>query len=325
MTKPKQLQLFTPPPPTPEHFWKKLFSPMLAYNKEFDLKDVRLPCYVSEKIDGIRCIIHDGGIPRTRDNKMIPNDFIRNTITAAKLPAGFDGEIVTLRVDRTRKNFHSIQSDVMSTDGEPDFEYLVFDFVNEHYHTASFDSRIQLAFDWFRNNNCYNPPFSLVKYPWFKLLCPEWCETDKQFNDAVEVYISTFKDKYEGCIIRSAHGKYKFGRSTFNEQYLLKVTPWRRDEAIIVGTEEEMINDNTATYEKSNLRPANSLGALVVKWEGCQETFRIGSGFTREERNQLWDTRNSIVGKKVTFKYKPYGTKDAPRTPIFVGIRLERE
>jgi DNA ligase 1 len=309
-----KLQLTPTKPLTPAEFWIKKFKPMLAYNKEFDLRDVRLPCYVSEKIDGIRCIIHEGGIPRTRDNKPIPNDYIRNTIIKAGLPAGFDGEIVTLRVDRTRKSFHGIQSDVMSEDGEPTFEYHVFDYApNLPTCNLPFDARLftleLLAKD------IKSIPLYVVEQ--------NHCLTDLDFDRCVEQYVDNFNDKYEGYMIRSTTGKYKFGRSTLSEQYLLKVTPWRRTEATIVGFEEELINDDTSTQQKHNLRPANSLGALVCKWEGCQETFRIGSGFTREERAEIWDRRQFYFNKQVTFKYKPYGTKDKPRTPIFVGVRLE--
>lgn len=308
----KQLQLPISQPPSREVFWKKIFKKaMKPWNKPYDHKKVRLPVYISEKIDGIRCTLHGEGKPRTYDKKLIPNNYIRNTIEKSFLPAGLDGEIVTLRIDRSRKTFHGIQSDVMTTDGEPDFEYHVFDYINETTYKLPYIDRLGLLAQ------------VLALYGELK-----WLESVEQYMvhdaDYYNLLIEEFsKETYEGCIIRSIQGKYKFGRSTFNEQYLLRHTLWLRAEAIIVGTEEEMINDDTRSYEKSNLRPANSLGALLVKWEGCQKTFRIGSGFTREERNTLWDTRTSIVGKKATFKYKPYGTKDVPRTPIFVGIRLE--
>ena len=309
-----KLQLAPTKPLTPTEFWNKKFKPMLAYNKEFDLKDVRLPCYVSEKIDGIRCIIHEGGIPRTRDNKPVPNDYIRNTIIKAGLPAGFDGEIVTLRVDGTRKTFHGIQSDVMSEDGEPRFEYHVFDYA-PNLATCNLPFHLRLEKLEFLSKAIQGISLYVVEQ--------YICITDSDFNHCAEYYVNSHEERYEGYMIRSTTGKYKFGRSTLSEQYLLKVTPWRRTEATIVGFEEELINDDTSTCKKENLRPANSLGALVCKWEGCQETFNIGSGFTREERAEIWDRRDFYLNKQVTFKYKPYGTKDKPRTPIFVGVRLE--
>jgi len=314
MTTQLKLQLTPTKPLTPAEFWNKKFKPMLAYNKEFDLRDVRLPCYVSEKIDGIRCIIHEGGIPRTRDNKMIPNHWIRNQIIKAQLPAGFDGEIITLRVDRTRKTFHGIQSDVMSEDGEPAFEYHVFDYAPD-MPTCNLAFEYRLEKLELLAKDIKSIPLYVVEQ--FLAI------TEEDFEFCSARYINNYEDKYEGYMIRSTTGKYKFGRSTLTEQYLLKVTPWRRTEATIVGFEEELINDDTSCTKKENLRPANSLGALVCKWEGCTETFNIGSGFTREERAEIWDRRDFYLKKQVTFKYKPYGTKDKPRTPIFVGVRLE--
>lgn len=309
MTTQLKLQLTPTKPLTPTEFWNKKFKPMLAYNKEFYLKDVRLPCYVSEKIDGIRCIIHEGGIPRTRDNKPIPNAHIRNTIIKAGLPAGFDGELITFDKE-TRNNFHKIQSEVMSEEGEPDFSYCVFDFAAPEWYKRPFIDRhgwLDTLTDIYYQN-------------WLIYVEVSYCHDLKGLEESVGYHTETG----EGAIIRDIQGKYKFGRSTDTEQYLLKVTPWRRTEATIVGFEEELINDDTSTCKKENLRPANSLGALVCKWEGCTETFNIGSGFTREERAEIWDRRNFYLNKQVTFKYKPYGTKDKPRTPIFVGVRLEQ-
>jgi DNA ligase 1 len=307
MTTQLKLQLAPTKPLTPAEFWNKKFKPMLAYNKEFDLRDVRLPCYVSEKIDGIRCIIHEGGIPRTRDNKPIPNDYIRNTIIKAGLPAGFDGEIITLDDLYKRNTFHKIQSEVMSENGEPYFEYHVF------YYKMDYHKRQALLQQDVWENRDHDD--------WLKLVEQQFCPSITELS--LHVSLHTDSNYREGAIIRSATGPYKFGRSTLSEQYLLKVTPWRRTEATIVGFEEELINDDTSTQQKHNLRPANSLGALVCKWEGCRETFKIGSGFTREERAEIWDRRQFYLNKQVTFKYKPYGTRDKPRTPIFVGVRLE--
>lgn len=304
-----QLKLPISQPPSREVFWKKMFSPMLAWNKEFALEDVKLPVYVSEKIDGIRCIIHDGGIPRTRDNKPIPNDYIRNTIRQANLPAGFDGELITINKDGSRKTFHEIQSDIMSTDGEPKFQYLVFDYVtHENYKFPFYVRQTEIVFY-----------VGIIDLAWLYPVRPIEVESLSMLQELCD------NNSYlgEGSILRSPDGKYKFGRSTFNEQLLLKVTPWRRDEAICYGVEEEMINDDPRTKCKANLRPAGTLGKLVVGYSAGGKKFRIGSGFTRELKNELWDNRKALIGKTITFKYKPYGTKDVPRTPIFVGIRLE--
>jgi DNA ligase-1 len=61
------------------------------------------------------------------------------------------------------------------------------------------------------------------------------------------------------------------------------------------------------------------LGGLVTKWRGKE--LRIGSGFGAEQRQNMWDARDILIGRLVTFKYQPHGMKDVPRLPIFVGLR----
>jgi DNA ligase 1 len=308
----KQLQLFTPPPLTSEQFWKTKFSPMLGYNKDFDQKLVTLPVFVSEKIDGIRCIIEDGSLPRTREEKLIPNDHIRNELTKAKLPVGLDGELITVRRDGTRQSFYNIYSDVMSEAGYPRFEYHVFDWVTEKTYKLPFAMRLRKLEEWFYESANHIPP-------WLYTVEQEFCATDREYQDATENWLAN-PEEHEGCVLRSPDGPYKFGRSTFDEQYMLKLVPWKYDTATITQFEEEMINDDTSCKKKENYRPANQLGALWAKWSQNAVEFKIGSGFDKETKGLLWDIKETLVGKTVKFKYKPYGTKYKPRTPIFVAI-----
>ena len=68
-----------------------------------------------------------------------------------------------------------------------------------------------------------------------------------------------------------------------------------------------------------------TLGALLCK--GLPGTpfagvgIRIGSGFTKAERQELWDNRAHLKGDLAKFKYFPLGSKDGPRFPVFLGIR----
>lgn len=49
--------------------------------------------------------------------------------------------------------------------------------------------------------------------------------------------------------------------------------------------------------------------------------FEVGTGFTLAERDRFWRERESLVGKFVTYKFFPTGSKDRPRHPVFISFR----
>jgi DNA ligase-1 len=49
--------------------------------------------------------------------------------------------------------------------------------------------------------------------------------------------------------------------------------------------------------------------------------FSIGTGFTLAQREALWQAREDLLGRIVSYKYFPSGSKEKPRHPIFVSFR----
>ena len=107
----------------------------------------------------------------------------------------------------------------------------------------------------------------------------------------------------------------------------------KSDEAEIIGFTERQHNGNEPTINelgrtkrsshKENLTGRNDLGALIVRFGDIE--FNIGTGFTDDERNEIWANRDKYLGKIVKFKYFPIGMKDAPRHPVYEGVRDERD
>ena len=100
----------------------KQIKPLLAC--EVPLEQVRLPVYVSTKLDGIRCVIIDG-VAYSRSLKPIRNKFIQSIIGNEKYN-GFDGELVVGNI-YDKDVFQKTTSGVMSEQGEPNFVFYVFD------------------------------------------------------------------------------------------------------------------------------------------------------------------------------------------------------
>ena len=116
---------------------------------------------------------------------------------------------------------------------------------------------------------------------------------------------------YEGIILRTPEGKYKCGRCTLREGIMVKLKRFVDSEAIITGTEELVRKGHHA---------GGTLGSIIAT-DDSGTTFRIGTGYTADQRLALWANRNVIIGK--TVKYKHSHGKSRPRNSVFIGIRHE--
>jgi DNA ligase-1 len=206
----------------------------------------------------------------------------------------------------------------MSRTGEPVFEYQVFDW----YSSRPYAKRVNEMADYWETST-FREPHQKVK-----LILPEWMDD----VEALEYYeADCLEGGYEGVMVRTANSPYKFGRSTEKEGYLLKIKRFVDGDAVIIGTEEKMHNDNPAEQDelgrtkrsshKANQIPMNTLGALLVEDTVTKVQFRIGTGFDDETRKMLWGLRLTILGKIVKYKSQSVGVKVAPRFPVYLGMR----
>lgn len=288
---------------------KLLTQPMLATSEIPNIyEDVEYPCLIQPKFDGIRCIAINGAA-YSRKMKLIPNQFIQKFFSDNNLH-GLDGELMI------HGDFNKVQSAVMSEDGEPNFYYAVYDYWDS-------DQPYKVRAGIYVNKVlAIRQPERVKNTQSILVSSPESVETELQF----------FIDNgYEGAMLRKLDGKYKQGRSTFKEGYLLKLKRFFDDEAVVIGFEEKMTNTNIKEVDergyskrsskKEGLVPANTLGSLQVDWNGV--IFNIGSGFNDEQRQDIWDNRDKYVGKLVTFKYQELSGYNVPRFPTFKNFRWE--
>jgi len=62
-----------------------------------------------------------------------------------------------------------------------------------------------------------------------------------------------------------------------------------------------------------------------VPWKDREFAIGTGEGLTQLLRQQIWDAKETYLGKIVTYKYQPHGVKDLPRLPIWKGFRDKRD
>lgn len=280
------------------------------------------PLIASPKLDGVRCITMDWVsegrcVPVSRNLKRIRNQHIFDSISQS-CPPGLDGELII--GDLPGVSFSDSISSISKFDWTPDFRYCLFDYLSTFK-----DPR------WYKGvMTRFEERLAQLK----ELKLPDWCivisqtlvRTPKEFMALHDKYV---EQGYEGICARTPHSPYKFGRSTLKECWLLKFKTFIDTEAVVVGFEELQHNSNAfddkeavnkrRTSHQAGMVPMGTLGALRVK-KGEIE-FGIGTGFDSVMRQQIWDHRDQYLGKTVKFKHQPFGAKDKPRMPVFLGFR----
>lgn len=290
-------------------------KPLLAAKKPV-FENIKFPVLATPKIDGIRCLVVDGRAV-SRSFKPIPNHHIRNWIEN-NCPSGFDGEIIC------GDTFNDVQSQVMTKLGSPKFTYLVFDYVKDSL-IKPYSERLE---DLKEISNIETPEGSGTLN-----LIPE---VIYNLEDLKLIMSRHLEEGYEGTMIRCPGSPYKCGRASLREGYLTAIKYFEDGEAEVVGFEELLHNENIkekdafGNSERStkleNMKPGNTLGALIVNSKEFGE-FKIGTGqgLTSELRKEIWDNQEKYLGKLAHFRYQPHGVKDKPRIPVWHGFRSQED
>jgi DNA ligase-1 len=124
----------------------------------------------------------------------------------------------------------------------------------------------------------------------------------RQFN------IETLAAGYEGIMIKDPDAPYETKRTSA----WLKIKPVITVDLVIIGMEE-----GTGKY-------AGMLGALVCEGEDAGKKIRtnVGSGITDEQRKEMWEKREELIGEIVEIKADTI-TKDRTDDEFF-SLRFPR-
>ena len=172
-------------------------KPMLAVKA--DLSKLKYPLLASPKLDGIRCVVKDGQLV-SRSLKPIRNLHCQELFSHLE---GFDGELI-VGSPTAKDVFQKTTSGVMSSKGEPDVKFYVFD---NWKRTGGYSSDL---ISYSTNNT--------VVYVESKIV--------NSLEELEEVYKEFLDEGYEGVMLRDPEAPYKFGRSTVKSQNLLKHKPF---------------------------------------------------------------------------------------------------
>lgn len=292
----------------------KPFKPMLAGKAV--LEKLVYPVYATPKLDGIRAMITEDGV-MSRNWELIPSKMVQREY-GRKQFIGLDGELIygsPVAPDVYRKT--------MSACSTADSDRLVTFYAFDRWNapTLGYAERLKKSWD------------ASIQFVEYKL-----CKNEDQLLAEEE---RRLEEGYEGLILRSPNGLYKYGRSTSREGGMLKFKRFVDSEAVVLEVLEEMENQNEKelnvfgrtkrSSHKENKVGKGRMGKLVVRDLKTDIVSKVGTGFDDKERAWFWKHRRDIEkrGKGLTrslaciikYKYFPIGVKDKPRHPVYLGIR----
>jgi DNA ligase-1 len=315
----------------------------------------------SAKLDGIRAVIRDGRV-WTRKLEPLPNLHVQRMLGHTMLD-GLDGELI-VGPSYADNVFHTTQSAVMTVPGEPEFTFYVFDYWNGAALTTPYAERYWHLASGFSLGGIFHG------HPNMQLLQQVLVNDMDALTDMQDDYLER---GYEGLILRNPAGVYKYGRSTDNRNgatnaksgkplqpwVMMKLKRFASGEAVVIGVEELMRNTNELeenalglakrSTNAEGLEPTGLMGSLRVQDCVTKVEFGIGTGYSLQERAQIWadhtgqptqysyieagepktftatPTGRPMLGRFWRYKHFEVGVKDAPRFPVSLGERDARD
>lgn len=280
------------------------FKVMLAPNKLPIITNINYPCYIQPKIDGFRNL-YKNGVFYSRKGKSFGNKNLTSYFSSLVNITDYvlDGELYC-----DGEDFNTVQS-ILSTHDAPlpsNLKFIVFDCIpvkdwekqicNKPYDKRLKDLREVLA--------------SVADY---KKIIDIPNDEIQTANQAVEYYKNYLTKGYEGAIIRSINGLYRWKRVTVNSGEILKLKPFKTLDLQITSF---LPGEKGSKYE-------NTLGSIIVSnSDGISSS--VGSGFTDDNREEIWKNQGEYIGKTVEIQYIEITKEKSLRHPTFKRFRNDK-
>lgn len=271
---------------------------------------------LTQKLNGVRCTYYKGKLYARSGEEYKGLDHIveeLNNICACCGDFVFDGEL-TLSDDVKAANGYSdneafrVSTGIINSDAEQktEIQYTIFDvvavpeFESPNLETRKMSYRIrrgQLNYISESFNNNY-----------VNILPVLYQGTDQS---VIPVLLDQMvKEDKEGLIL-NLDVPYQRKR----HRGILKIKRFYTMDLPIIGIEE------------GEGRLKDTLGAVIVDFKGNE--VRVGSGFNDEQRTEIWNSREEIIGTLCEVKYKEISSdkktgKESLQFPIFVSLRRDK-
>lgn len=283
---------------------KKFFQPMLAA-KYFGLPQKKRDelfkdkVYIQPKLDGIRCIVTKDGMFSRHGKEILSAPHIRRSLEPIfeKYPdLIFDGELYNHDLNADFNKIISLARKTRPTpedlkESEQFIQYWIYDLPS--CPGTFWERNWELASVWI--------PFSKELNRYCVCVETHLVTSDEEVQHRLEYYLD---HGYEGAIVR-LNKLYENKRTNS----LLKVKKFEDEEFRIVDIEEG----------RGNL--AGKAGRIIVDVDG--KRVSAGLKFSHDDAAEIWNKRESYIGKMATIKYfnrTPDGSLRFPKC-----IQIDRE
>ena len=311
-------------------------KPQLAEDAILD--QVKFPCIVQPKIDGVRALNLNGTLTG-RSLKPFEGFGVTERFSGNQY-LGLDGEMILGSKPNCTDRLCSLTTGAMGrfngVDTMADLQWNVFDLVLSVTEKLPYIERYRQLTR--RVAMLQDERITLV--PMFEVVGP---------NELNRFISEFFAAGYEGTIIRNPYAPYKSGRATQKGQELWRVKPWADAEILVTGVSEGEINTNEAKKnalgrtERSSAKAGMVNNGQIGSIQGVMlADFRdpftgkllfekglpvtVGSGeMTVNEAEYYFKNQKEIIGHVVKFKHMTHGVKDKPRFPTYVSHRLPQD
>ncbi len=311
-------------------------SVLLAPSKLPKPEDLKYPLLASVKFDGLRMLLR-GGVPGagTKDkfltrsmkgqpNLNLPAHFADLLAFVDEAKLVLDGELYSDEMD-----FSALSGLLRSSDGE----------IPDHVHFHVFDVLALEEWEQGTGNGFFYrlghlERLNLERFPHVELV--EQRRVDNA-DEVKEMYRTALAAGFEGVMLRSLDGRYKQGRATEKEGIIFKQKPFDNHDAQVIGFEQQRaIRDDIErgvnelgrtkrTHKAEHFGLADNIGNLRLRDEkGREFNCGWGRGWTHAKRKELWDKRDTLIGRWVEFRCMGVGEKDLPRMPQLVRFRDDK-
>lgn len=289
------------------------FSVQLA-NRYFDAPSLVEGKYfaITEKIDGGRIIaIKDNGKVEfyTRAGQRYEGlvDLEKEMLDTYPDGTVLDGEITILNNKGVKsKDAYKAAMKISRADGpKHGLKMICFDAM----YIDEWKSQ-ECTHDYLERRMLLDGLFSTHQHTYFEVLPVLYKGTDT--SKITELLDRMVAQGSEGIMVNLCEGKYEFKRTN----NLLKCKKFSDADLQIIG------------FEEGTGRLRGTLGAILVRYKGGN-IVKVGSGFSDEQRAEIWADTSKVLNKVCTVKYFEESTnsKDQSvslRFPTFVSIRTDK-
>lgn len=272
--------------------------PMLAQSYEDRKHNIKWPCHVQPKLDGVRCVGIPGKGMFSRQRKPFSTlAHIQAEVDQFPSTWVLDGELYSDTL--TFQEIVSIVKKESPTKAEAEkqqqIKYHVYDVILSD-HNAPFQLRYV---------NLARRIKALSHLTQIQLVTTSICQNEDAMRQKHAEYIA---DGYEGIMLRNSAGIYKQATSSSTRSVdLQKYKEFKDGEFEIVGFTQ-------------GSGPEEGCVIWVCSTEDGQE-FNCRPRGTREERMTLFDDGEEHIGKLLTVRYQELTDDGVPRFPVGIAVR----